>query len=308
MPKTNKLPNPLEIAIQLWKSGDYKKSLIEINKAIKQKPNNTSFLGFKSMLLVRLNRIKESTTLNNPLLRRNVTPDLERLLLITKIEQLLALRKTSEVKKLCDKLLKKYPNNHTLLEYRGKALMLENKYTQALIFLKKAHKYSKNCKSCIGNLGITYRSLNKTKNAITCFKNVLRIDSTNLIALRQLFLIYSKKKTLDLALGYINKIIKLDNRDFIAYANKGDVLQELKNYNKSIKYYRTALNIHRKVSKHRKSEKCKFQISVNKNIVMALLNLKKYEQGLNLVNEILLMDKNNKTLRILKKEILKKMK
>lgn len=304
VPKKDYLSKKFENATRLWKKREYEKSLLVINQLLLQKPNNESFLGFKAMLLVRLKKIKESIRINEKLLKRKIEPDLKKLLLITKIEQLLVLKKSSEANKICDEMLKKFPKSHPVLEYKGNILIMQRKYSQSIKYLKEALKYSKKCQSCLVVLGKTYQKLKHTEKALTYFKKTLKINPKNLTALKHIYEYYISKKQFIVAIKFIDKNIELKKDDYIAYAYKGDCLQVLKHYEEAIDCYNKALKFHQNLQKHNK--KCNFEVNVNTNYIIALINIKKFSNALKLANKTLLRDKENKNLKSLKKYILKK--
>lgn len=92
-------------------------------------------------------------------------------------------------------------------------------------------------------LGFIARDQGRIDEAVDYFKQLLRLDSSDLDSLRQLGHIYFGLGQLQLALDYYLKILNIDSNDVNALNNIGVIYLHQQNYAKAIEYYTQALSI-----------------------------------------------------------------
>lgn len=117
-------------------------------------------------------------------------------------------------------------------------------YFKKQLFCDKIQKDSVSLFDCLNNIGLNYNSLNATDSALVYFKKVANSNSIHNKSKNAALLFvadtYSKQKDYILALeGYSKAIEQLILDDdysnlYIAFANKGDCLMQMKRFDESI--------------------------------------------------------------------------
>ncbi|MEK6886509.1 MAG: CDC27 family protein, partial [Nanoarchaeota archaeon] len=216
------------------------------------------------------------------------------LALISKFELLLKSKRYSHANEIISKLLKAYPDEHIVLEYKGKVMLGLKKIREAQTYLEKAHKLSSTCPSCARSLASCYTSNKRYDDAVRVLKQTLGNGKKDLGTLRQIFLIYHRQKKTKMALKYLDRILKIE-KDDVGYAYKADIMAILGNYAKAQSYYKEALDISYKKKLH--DDNCGVINDISKKFISMTVRRKGNAKGIKEIETILKKFPRNKDLR-----------
>lgn len=226
--------------------------------------------------------------------------------------------------KLLDKSLQLDKENDAAWFNKGLSLYLVNdkkrNYYEAIRCFNKAKLLDRNNSKIWHYLGHCYNELEKYKDAVLCFSNELKIDSSDDHSwtekgnsLLELGIEPEEDKQLKEAILCYEKAIKLNPKNDIALANKGRSLWELKKYDEAIKSFDKALRIDRndgfslhykghclqELGKHEEALKClkKSKVGSDKwyRISLSYLALEKYSEATKAFRKTLRIPKDQKT-------------
>ncbi len=274
-----------------------------LNKGLAKFGNDPWLLAKKANVLMRLNKDSEANKIIDNELSKKNDKKRRRLFLITKFELLVKNKEYKKAKRLIDRMNNLYPNEHTILEYKGLVLLRLKKPRLALPYLKKAHAMAKKCISCTGTLSSCYLALNQKRKALKMLKSLMSKEKKNIDLLRQIFLTMYGLNMISSASRYLDKVINI-KKDSTSYAYKADILSKTGKPNEAIKYYKLAIKLAIIHKEHNK--KCKFFEEIYKNYINVLRRLDKQKEIRSISNTALRICPKNKELRRLIKNEIKK--
>jgi len=291
----------IDEAIKLIRERKNEDAFNLINKAIKLSPDKSVLLIFKASLLGRMGKIPQAQKILSKISKNKLELDVLRLLEITEVELLLEQDNYSRANKKINRLIKKYPENHTLFEYKGDVLLGFKKYKLAEAPLKKAHALGHECTSCLGKLGDCYFLRGDLVNAENTFKKLLKKNLKDKVALRKMFQINFKLKKYTKAELFLNRIIT-ESPDGLAFAYKGEIAKIRKDYVGAEVFYRKALAWARKNNEH-EDDDCTFYSEIYKDLISVVVLQKKRGKLLELSKEIKKLCPGDKKLSLLLKKL-----
>jgi len=102
--------------------------------------------------------------------------------------------------------------------------------------------------SDLANKATSLRALGKTKEAFELLTKALDIDPNCLSALNSMGILFARRNLFDKALFHFSKLVELDEKNPVAWANKGNVLNSLGRFEDAIVCHRKALQLDSKSS------------------------------------------------------------
>lgn len=192
--------------------------------------------------------------------------------LLSKAAQLAREGKTHKANQLCLKVLQDNPGNAQAHYLLGSSLLMEKKFRDAIVSLKKSLELAPDQLDALNNLGIAYGYGDiTTKNygeAISCFKKIIEIAPSNLGALINLGNMYLGQNELDSAEACFQRVLAQDSNNMIALNNLGAIYTRRRQREIAVEYYQKAIAISPQDSE------------LMSNLLTSLLHLKKWDEAM----------------------------
>ena len=135
------------------------------------------------------------------------------------------------------------PSDYNIAYEIGYLSHLQNDFTQALLYYKKALDYKEQLYQAHNNIGSIYQIQGYTNKAIESFKSAVLLNNKYSFAYVNLANCYIKIAHTNDAIKCLNKAIKIDPMLITAYSNLASIYHETGEYKKAITNYDKALAI-----------------------------------------------------------------
>ena len=135
------------------------------------------------------------------------------------------------------------PSDYNIAYEIGYLSHLQNDFTQALLYYKKALDYKEQLYQAHNNIGSIYQIQGYTNKAIESFKSAVLLNNKYSFAYVNLANCYIKIAHTNDAIKCLNKAIKIDPMLITAYSNLASIYHETGKYKKAITNYDKALEI-----------------------------------------------------------------
>jgi len=133
-----------------------------------------------------------------------------------------------------DSLIKKYPNMISAIGNKGRVLMHEKDFDNAIIYFSKAIHINPSISNLYVNRGISYAKINKYNHALNDFSLALSIDNLNFQAYNNKGYLLLLSGEFKLSLENINKAINIKPDFAEAWFNKALIYNELNHMDSTI--------------------------------------------------------------------------
>ncbi len=263
-----------------YQKADYNNALSDMGKAIQLNPSNLNYIIFLSDIYQGINKFEDARDLLKKVVDK-APKNIEAKLKLAKLE--LAFNDHKQAIINVNRALKIEPNHAKALYLKG-IINLEkgNKQTAMLFFRKSVESDPKFTEPYI-QLGILhseqkediaidyfntvlnmhpqdmatmyllamhYQENNMPNKALSTYKNMISIDSSNAMAYHNMGYIYLVyKKEYENAIAQFSEAIKINPKYYQAYSNRGLAYELLKNKAKAKENYQEALKIERNFDK-----------------------------------------------------------
>ncbi|MBM4146919.1 MAG: tetratricopeptide repeat protein [Nitrospira sp.] len=144
---------------------------------------------------------------------------------------------------LCEKILKRQPNNVEILHFLGIIYAELKNYDSAIYYLQRSLKLNPINANGMLALGMSFQHKGSLDDAITYYKKTIEIKPDYADAYENLGLALKEKGLLDESIIAYQKAIQINPALVESYNNLGNALREKGLLNEAISYYQTALQI-----------------------------------------------------------------
>lgn len=148
-----------------------------------------------------------------------------------------------EVLRYSSKILQHKPQHQLSLKFRGAALLNLNRLKHAINDLELAKKLNPFDVHTLNFLGISYYKIGKLKGAEAIFKQVIDLESDNILALKFWSILQLKFENPKESLKGANIILNLGVEDSETFNMRGSALSQLGNHEEAILSFDLALNL-----------------------------------------------------------------
>ena len=240
-----KVKKEIEIAMNLYKSGD---NIAAENKAkllIKKYPNIFILYNILGLALSNQKKIEEAITCYKKLIK--IKPDFA--IAYNNLGNILKNKgEKKEAQQYFEKAIKIEPSFALALNNLGNLLRDENKFEQAIECFKSAIKHQPKLLPVYNNLGSLYQNQGKFDEAHQCFRSALKINPNFCIAHRQISIStkYSLKNKHfeEMKNKVLEKNLSNDQIMDLSFA-LGKAFDDVKDFEKSFQFYLTGNKIKR---------------------------------------------------------------
>jgi tetratricopeptide (TPR) repeat protein len=120
----------------------------------------------------------------------------------------------------------------------------QQKFEKAREYFEQAIEVNKSYTEALINLGLTYRQLEKTDQAIKIFQKINKQEPGNKQALQLLATVYLLKQMPEKSLEYYNELEVVDSNNPELYFGLGNVYTQMEDYKQANDYYKKAINLY----------------------------------------------------------------
>ena len=162
---------------------------------------------------------------------------------LTKITNLLTVKKYDEVISISKKLINKYPNEYVFYNALGMSLMNIGENVKALEIFKRAFKLGENNIHVLNNLGLVHAKLLNYKKANEYYDRALKIKPNFLNAMINLSQLKEKLNLNDEAIKILKTALEYYPEDYFLNYTAATIYQFLGDFKTSDLHYQKSLNI-----------------------------------------------------------------
>ncbi len=177
------------------------------------------------------------------------------------------LRKWSNSTSLFQHALSVTKNNYLALNNLGTTLYLQGKEEEAISYYREAIRINPFYAEAHYNLGVVLARQGHLEEAEAHYKETLRINPNHERANNNLGLLYDKKGMLSKAIQYYNEALRIRPDDEVAHTNIGVVFAKQGDFKNAIKHHAEAIRI-----------KPDFPLA-HKNMAIALIQLERHQEA-----------------------------
>ena len=228
-----------DLAIAFTISNKLEESIIALDSAIEIEPSNPKFYLRKAINLVKLNRVEESIDCYQHVIKltpNKIKPYVE------KAELLESIGNKAEAYSLYKKAILIEPKNASLYIKYGYFLYRIDRVEEALIAYKMSIQLEPINPGAMKNIGYVYKKMRKFEKAIFYLKESVQIEDDHQIN-HNIGSIYCELGNYEEGIEYYDRAIQI-KPDIAAYfISKAYALQSLKQIDKAILSYDSALKI-----------------------------------------------------------------
>jgi tetratricopeptide (TPR) repeat protein len=155
---------------------------------------------------------------------------------VFEIQKLISENKTSKAITICEKLIKKFPDNAYFYNLCGLALQKEGQINKSVNYFQKALSFEQNNFAAMNNLANSYKSLYKYKKAEDLYKKIIIENPKDIKAFNNYANLKKEFNKYGEAKSFLLQALKIDSKDITILSNLATCchgigeIDEAKNY------------------------------------------------------------------------------
>ncbi|MHC4499114.1 MAG: tetratricopeptide repeat protein, partial [Planctomycetota bacterium] len=162
---------------------------------------------------------------------------------VEKVHHLIAGKKLTEARKICQELLLRHEDYYGLYRHLGRICFEEGDKQKAQVYMRKSLRLNPDQPGLHFNLSMLLAEAGKYDEAVHHLKEVLRLNPNQILAHNKLALVLETQGELELALYHVSESLRLKADQHDAHNQIARLLYKKGRFDEAIKHWRVSLRL-----------------------------------------------------------------